>query len=1170
MNFELIESIPDDCSSLRTISFKGDRMVLAEKGEIPGTMGLDGYSLLSILGMGGVGEVHRGVQHALGRLVAIKKLRADRLEEISRDPDSLREELLEFRMEAAISASLEHPGIMPVYDLAYDSQGNPMLAMKLMGGRNWQDVLLRDLDEMPWGEYLTKHIGILIQLSQAVAYAHSRGILHRDLKPAQVVLGEFGEALLTDWGMAVIHDKALVPESLRQSFLGDLLPLAQGVNSPAGTPAYMAPEQADPSLGKVGTHTDIFLLGSILYEILTGNPPHKSVNAKKALYAAAKGEVEPPSKKKKFGPAITPELERITLTAMAFKPEQRYETVGHFVSALEEYVRGVNRQRESRQLVELAKERLRVERPSYGDFQESLNHLIRAKSLHVEGPFQEELLEQTTRDFARSALANGDLILARLQAGNLQKGEQQEELFSEIHHAEDRVRRQKQQRRVAIRLAVVLGAFTLLGGLEYFRAQRVSQLALEAQVRDTIKARNEAESALTFMIGDLRESLEPVGKIRVLDNLGERAVLYFEELPEVSKTPETKLKHAVALGQIGKVRQVQGRLEDALEDYRRARVLLEELDHSPALTEHLNREQMLEWAENSLRQSEVLMFQGKLAEAGTLIQEALARLSSAVNGKPPLRETIVLAQLETEWGRIAEAEGNLQLAQEHHQRSTELLATQPEDLSGLLRRDWKQTKARAHAALGRTLRTKGQITQAKQQLTISFDLLTNLATEEQSDAQVKVLRAACARMLAGIHESEGNLLKSLELYEESSNLLRILVKGEPTNAQWLDDFSVSLIGEGRVARTLGESMSTFHLYQEAMEIRRDLALLDPTNSTWQRDYSLSLRTLGLAQEALGKVEEALVSFEESLRIIEPIAAEHPNKLQWSWDHSSSLYHIGRMHQALGNSTEARTYLEQGNAIRRDVVGRSSTNTIFLRDLFNSEQYLAEAYLDWGKTSEAEELIDRCLKGLAEGAWGTEASHEWKRTESLLHYSKAKCLTKKENWDSAMQECDLAIRISRKLLSEGATNLLINQDLADSLKLKMLIFQAQGRDSEAEFLMREVVQLWELMCRIDPEQHLWAIEKAVNTMILSHNLKSTKPGESAELLDKAKKLVEELNLRESPLLEGRCYFVYGLIVGREAEESDRLLAKKILQTSNKEYEYVQAYRKLWDVTFGPIE
>lgn len=237
-----------------------------------------------------------------------------------------KQEILRFIEEARITASLEHPNIVPVHDIGVDDYGSPYFTMKLIRGETLASVLRKLHDGDP--EYLENYpldklLRIFLKICNGVAFAHSKGVLHLDLKPENVQLGDYGEVILMDWGLAKLVS---VPESDNSAPL-DAQVVQQGNRTGdgvrKGTPGYMAPEQAAGKNSQKSFRTDVYSLGAILYSLLTYCNPLEGNDVGKLLTATIRGDVVPPSQR-------TPErlipagLEAVVLKAMAVDPAGRY------------------------------------------------------------------------------------------------------------------------------------------------------------------------------------------------------------------------------------------------------------------------------------------------------------------------------------------------------------------------------------------------------------------------------------------------------------------------------------------------------------------------------------------------------------------------------------------------------------------------------------------------------------------------------------------------------------------------------------------------------------------------------------------------------------------------------------------------------------------------------
>lgn len=221
------------------------------------------YRLNCIIGEGGMGSVYLARQHSLVRDVAVKVLPSD-------DTGEVRKKLL-FRAEALVTAYLEHPNIIPVYDAA-----DHCLVMKRVRGDTMEEVIERDRSRSA----IARNVEILIKVCDAIRFAHSRGIIHRDIKARNVMVGEYGEVLVLDWGLAL----SIAPGADGE-FHGPRLDHCPHVC--AGTPGCLPPEIARGDREGVGVHSDLFMLGALLYHLLTGDLPFHSKSSMLSLISAA-------------------------------------------------------------------------------------------------------------------------------------------------------------------------------------------------------------------------------------------------------------------------------------------------------------------------------------------------------------------------------------------------------------------------------------------------------------------------------------------------------------------------------------------------------------------------------------------------------------------------------------------------------------------------------------------------------------------------------------------------------------------------------------------------------------------------------------------------------------------------------------------------------------------
>ncbi|MDF1667163.1 MAG: protein kinase, partial [Planctomycetota bacterium] len=433
-----------------------------------------GYQVTEEIGRGGMGVVYAAEQTSLEREVAIKTLFGNISEQNNK----------RFIAEARVTAYLDHPNIVPVHELGVSPNGQIMMTMKRVGGKTWQDLLKAgtkpetkngsNFNESPTTHStdLLTHLQVLISVCNAIALAHSKGIAHLDLKPENIIVGEFGEVLVMDWGIAVDFRS----KTERKKAGGKIRAFPkESIQSPCGTPSYMAPELVDGIAEMIGPHTDIYLLGAILHEILTGEPPHKGRNLMATLLAASQG-VTPSF------PSDTPrELANLCCKALAKNPLDRFESVQSFQAAINIYLS----HRESSHISNSARELLfscesqtsAVEKSEsqttkeksqvLSDFAEAVNGFKQALTLWPGNPEAREYASKAHYSYARTALSFGDIALAETQLSSVKDAESNQFLSKAIS-AKIRRRRQTQIASKSLKWVIMAAiAFSVLGFSNY-------------------------------------------------------------------------------------------------------------------------------------------------------------------------------------------------------------------------------------------------------------------------------------------------------------------------------------------------------------------------------------------------------------------------------------------------------------------------------------------------------------------------------------------------------------------------------------------------------------------------------------------------------------------------------------------------------------------------------
>ena len=289
--------------SLETMAAVGD----STDPENPPSCRFGDYELIEKIGQGGMGVIYKARQQKLNRIVAVKMIRAGKLASPS--------DIQRFQSEAEAIGRLEHPQIVPIYEVD-QVDGIHFFSMALVDGED----LAQKLQQGPLPQRQAAHL--VYEIALAIQYAHQQGIIHRDLKPANILLTRDGQVRVTDFGLAKLQDA-----EQGQTVTGDIV----------GTPGYMSPEQAAGQRAKVGTASDIYSLGAILYSLLTGRPPfHAATMVDTLLQVINDSPVSP----RQVNPAIDRDLETICLKCLEKTASRRYETAEDLSDELKRFMDG--------------------------------------------------------------------------------------------------------------------------------------------------------------------------------------------------------------------------------------------------------------------------------------------------------------------------------------------------------------------------------------------------------------------------------------------------------------------------------------------------------------------------------------------------------------------------------------------------------------------------------------------------------------------------------------------------------------------------------------------------------------------------------------------------------------------------------------------------------------
>ncbi|MCH2131464.1 MAG: protein kinase, partial [Pirellulaceae bacterium] len=421
------------------------------------------YELLNVIGEGGMGVVFSATQSSIARTVAVKMLKSNK--------QTNEEQHDKFISEAVVTGELDHPNIVPIYDLGTNESGALFYSMKHVRGTPWDDVIKdKSLDE---------NLNILLRVADAVAFAHAHGVVHRDLKPENVMLGDYGEVLVMDWGLAQVTNDFANIEAIYQT------------GSLGGTPAYMSPEMARGPIEAIDFRSDVYLLGAILYEIIGGRPPHSGRDVMQCLMAATQNQIDPIE--------YEGELKSISMRAMAVNREDRYASIKDLQDAIGAY------QSHSESLMLTASSRHHLEKArqtsNYDTYARSVFGFQEALQLWDGNEKARIALVEAQFDYASCAYDKGDFDLAAtlLNPAN----ETHTELLSKIEQGQQE--RDARQWRLRNFRRIVAALVVAIAGISILAAVLINQNRQEAVHQKSIAEKSEQEAVHQKSIAEKNE-----------------------------------------------------------------------------------------------------------------------------------------------------------------------------------------------------------------------------------------------------------------------------------------------------------------------------------------------------------------------------------------------------------------------------------------------------------------------------------------------------------------------------------------------------------------------------------------------------------------------------------------------------------------------------------------
>jgi serine/threonine protein kinase/tetratricopeptide (TPR) repeat protein len=779
------------------------------------------YKLLQEIGRGGFGTVWMAEQEGpIRRMVALKIIKAGM---------DTKEVIARFEAERQALALMDHPNIARVYDAGETDSGRPFFVMELVRGV----PITRYCDEnrLP----VEARLRLFMMVCQAVQHAHQKGVIHRDLKPTNILV--------------TLHDGVPVPKvidfGIAKATLSKLTEktLFTQFHAFIGTPAYTSPEQMEMSGLDIDTRSDIYSLGVLLYELLAGRPPFDSDDLVKAG-----------------------------------------------LEAMRRTIREVDPPRPSDRLITLAKE----ERLSVAQLRSTEAAKL---SVQLNGDLDWIVMRCLEKDRTRRyETANGLALDIRRHLQN--------EPVAARPPSRAYVLRKLVRRNRGVFIAGAAIAVTVVLGLvastwEAVRARRAERTAAQASGR--------AEDLLTFMLGDLRAQLAKVGRLDVLESVGDKAMAYFASLDAHDLSDTALARHSKALTQIGEIRIEQTRYAEA------AAAFSEAYDRAAAL------------AARHPKDGEMLFERGQAEYWNGYVRYRRGEISAAEEWMTRYRNTCAM-----------------------------LVILDPE------RAAWQSEFAYGQHNLAVLLEERGELKDARSDFTTEMGTLERMMVSDPGNSELQARIADVYSWLGGLAEREGDFKDAMKHYETQAILYQRLADADPGAVAKRYNQANALLYEVDVDIATGQFAAASTILKQAQELLDALMRHDASNLQWRgASFNARLKEAKLARQR-GDISEAGRLVDAALPQLEALAATEPSDRGIALRLASWWRLRAQLQSAAGRSEAAESAMQaiaigerqfhEGHANDGDV-GECATAYVALGTILSRSGNAAEARRDWRRASE---------------------------------------------------------------------------------------------------------------------------------------------------------------------------------------------------------------------------